>query len=105
MTDLKRAADLLRGIELVHADIADLGERGRVPVVGVERRGRVGNHVFLGGRMSYVMRARGAFLLGTHHRNALVAGALEGLNLRLVALGRTARRESVGQYGELSVLV
>src|SRR3546814_5179601 len=82
MTDLKRAADLLRGIELVHADIADLGERGRVPVVGVERRGRVGNHVLIGGRLSYVLRERGAFLLGTLHRKALVAGALESLNLR-----------------------
>src|SRR3546814_2644374 len=88
MTDLKRAADLLRGIELVHADIADLGERGRVPVVGVERRGRVGNHVLIGGRLSYVLRERGAFLLGTLHRKALVAGALESPNLRLVV--RTA---------------
>src|SRR3546814_9602457 len=77
-------------------DIADLGERGRVPVVGVERRGRVGNHVLIGGRLSYVLRERGAFLLGTLHRKALVAGALESLNLRLVVRTEPTTDTAIG---------
>src|SRR3546814_5635992 len=77
-------------------DIADLGERGRVPVVGVERRGRVGNHVLIGGRLPYVLRERGAFLLGTLHRKALVAGALESLNLRLVVRTEPTTDTAIG---------
>src|SRR3546814_3969539 len=90
--NLERLPDVLRAVQLVDTDIADLRHDGIIPIVISRRRGRVGNDVVICRGLAEIIDERGAILLRALDGKALIAGAFICLYLRLVL-----RTEEIGR--------